>query len=153
MPLEIERKFLVIGSPWTNWGAGKLLRQGYLSRSKSAVTRIRIDSEVGYFTIKGKTVGISRVEYEYEIPLEDAQSLLLLCEGHIIEKKRWKVPHGKHVWDFDVFEGVNQGLVIAEIELSDPDELFDKPSWLGEEVSHDPRFFNASLAQKPWSEW
>ena len=88
MPLEIERKFLVIGSPWTNWGAGKLLRQGYLARSKSAVTRIRIDSEVGYFTIKGKTVGISRVEYEYEIPLEDAQSLLLLCEGHIIEEKR-----------------------------------------------------------------
>ena len=152
-PVEIERKFLVRGQPWVHWGAGTPYRQGYLSRGLHSTTRVRIAGERGVLTLKGKTVGISRLEFEYEIPLAHAQSLMSLCEGGIISKRRWAIEHAGHTWEVDVFEGLNQGLVVAEIELSAEDEPFERPDWLDREVSDDPRYTNGALSRTPWSSW
>jgi len=152
-PLEIERKFLVQGEPWRDWGEGTVYQQGYLSRGLHSTTRIRLAGERGVLTIKGKTVGISRQEFEYEVPAEHARALLALCEGDIIMKRRWRWPHEGHIWELDVFEGANEGLVVAEIELSAEDESFARPEWLGAEVSDDPRYTNGALSRAPWSAW
>ena len=152
-PVEIERKFLVQGSPWVDWGAGVPYQQGYLSRGAHSTTRVRIAGDQGVLTIKGKTIGISRLEFEYEVPLAHAQSLLALCEGDIISKRRWRVTYEGHVWELDVFEGANEGLVVAEIELATEEETFARPAWLGEEVSDDPRYTNGALSRRPWSAW
>jgi adenylate cyclase len=153
MAIEIERKYLVHGEPWRGWGEGVLYRQGYLSRGAHSTTRVRLAGAVGQLTLKGKTEGISRLEFEYEIPAADAEALLALCEGGLILKRRWRVPVGDHIWEVDVFEGENAGLVVAEIELSSPDETFERPSWIGEEVSHDPRYSNGALSRRPWRQW
>ena len=152
-PLEIERKFLVKGQPWLGWGEGVLYQQGYLSRGEHSTTRVRLEGARGVLTIKGKTVGISRLEFEYEVPREHAERLLQLCEGDLIRKRRWKQPLGAHLWELDVFEGDNEGLVVAEVELKSEAEVFERPEWLGEEVSHDPRYSNGALSRHPWLRW
>ncbi|HEY8385514.1 MAG TPA: CYTH domain-containing protein [Porticoccaceae bacterium] len=154
MALEIERKFLVKNDGWRGCSEGVLFRQGYLSSEKTRVVRVRIAGSNAFLTIKGKTCGISRLEFEYPIPVEDASKMLdELCEKPLIEKTRYILDDGGQRWEIDEFHGVNQGLIVAEIELDDESDGFEKPSWLGREVSHDPRYFNANLARHPYSEW
>lgn len=154
MGVEIERKFLVRGDEWKMLGQGVLLRQGYLSSSPERVVRIRIEDNVAVLTIKGKSTGATRSEWEYPIPLEDAKAFLDgLCERPIIEKKRYRIPYAGMVWEVDEFFGENSGLVVAEIELTAEDQAFAKPDWIGEEVTHDARYFNANLLRHPFSTW
>jgi len=152
MAIEIERKFLVIGNEWRNAPA-VFYSQGYLNRDKTRTVRVRIAGEQGFLTIKGISQGISRVEFEYEIPLADARELLLLCEQPLIEKYRRKIPLGGFVWEVDEFLGDNQGLVVAEIELLTEDAIFPTPEWVGEEVTEDARYFNSNLAREPYKHW
>lgn len=158
MALEIERKFRVNTALWQPCGAGDTLRQGYLNRDPARTVRIRschgpAGEAQAFITIKGATTGLSRGEWEYPVPLADANALLLLCDGPLIEKTRYRQRVGQHGWEIDVFAGQNAGLVIAEIELTTENETFERPAWLGEEVSHDARYFNSALAQHPWSHW
>ena len=151
MHVEIERKFLVDGTPPLQNGVKMV--QGYLCHDKERTIRVRIEGSRAVMTVKGVAVGISRAEFEYEIPLDDAKKLHLLVVGSLVEKTRYYHPMGDHVWEIDVFEGANKGLVIAEIELKTEQESFAQPEWLGEEVSHDRKYANSSLAQHPYSEW
>jgi adenylate cyclase len=129
-------------------------RQGYVRTAGPATVRVRLAGERGYLTIKGPTTGLTRSEFEYEIPRADAEALLDgLCEKPQIEKLRRRIPAGPHVWEVDEFLGDNAGLVVAEIELSREDEPFVRPAWLGEEVSADPRYRNSALAQRPYRSW
>ena len=154
MGKEIERKFLVKGDSWRSQAHGKRYRQGYLSTVKERTVRVRVAGDQGYITIKGITVGAARAEYEYEIPLADANQMLdTLCERPIVEKTRYRIPQDDIVWEIDEFEGVNHGLIVAEVELKSEDQKFDKPGWLGDEVSNDPRYFNANLVAKPFTTW
>lgn len=157
MALEIERKFLLVSEEWRRAVIRQLpYTQGYLATTapKTASIRIRMAGEQGYLTIKGATTGIQRQEYEYPIPLTDAQSLLAtLCLPQRIEKIRYWVPYQGHTWEIDEFQGANTGLILAEIELSSPDEEFVRPPWLGMEVSLDNRYYNAYLAQHPYPGW
>ena len=153
MAIEIERKFLVINPPISTWGSGEPIRQGYLARGLNATARVRTFGETGWLTIKGETTGISRAEFEYSIPLTEARALLELCEGGLIEKVRWRIPHRSHLWEVDQFFGENEGLMIAEIELQREDEEFDLPPWIGVEVSDDPRYFNGALSRTPYRVW
>ena len=154
MSVEIERKFLTTGDGWRSEGDRTRIRQGYLRADAKGSIRIRIVDDQAILTLKGPTQGISRSEFEYEIPSGEAEAILKdLCVGAGIEKWRTRAPWGDHVWEIDEFLGDNKGLVVAEIELTQADEPFEKPEWLGEEVSHDPRFFNASLAHQPYCEW
>lgn len=154
MGTETERKFLVRSSAWKEGASGTLYRQGYLSTEKARTVRVRIAGDRGYLTIKGAAEGISRPEYEYEIPLADANELLdQLCLRPMIEKTRYRVEHGGLVWEVDEFAGENQGLVVAEVELETPDQLVRLPEWAGEEVTHDPRYLNANLVKSPFSTW
>lgn len=153
MGVEIERKFLLRGDAWRSMGQPVLLRQGYLSSHKERVVRVRIEGERGVITIKGRNVGAVRGEWEYEIPLADANELLLLCEQPLIEKYRRRIEHAGHVWDVDEFLGVNAGLVVAEIELGSEEEQFELPQWIGEEVTSDVRYLNSSLIKHPYSAW
>ncbi|MCX7046163.1 MAG: CYTH domain-containing protein [Candidatus Sumerlaeota bacterium] len=155
MPLEIERKFLVTGNEWraeskaeTRW------RQGYLLASAGRVVRIRASVQRAFITIKGPSKGCARAEYEYEIPVADAEEMLAsLCAGYIIEKTRYVIPwEGLH-WEVDVFHGANEGLVVAEIELKSADQSFTLPDWIGNEVTGDPRYYNAMLSREPFSQW
>ena len=151
---EIERKFLLKNSDWKKIAdAGICIKQGYLNSSTRLTTRIRTKGNQGFITIKGKTIGISRAEFEYEIPFEDALNLLKLCQNSIIEKTRFEVKIENQSWEIDVFEGENQGLIVAEIELNSETESFEKPEWLGEEVSFENKYFNACLAEKPFKNW
>lgn len=150
---EIERKFLVKDGRWRNQ-PGTVYRQGYLNTHKERTVRVRTVGETAFLTIKGLTRGATRLEFEYEIPVHDANVMLdELCERPLIEKTRYTVTHQNHTWEIDEFMGVNTGLVVAEIELNHEDEPFAQPGWLGEEVTHDPRYFNANLVQHPYSEW
>lgn len=154
MGVEIERKFLVRGDRWKSLGQGVLLRQGYLSSSPERTVRIRIEGESAMLTIKGKSSGATRSEWEYAIPLADAQAFLdTLCERPIIEKKRYRIPFEGMVWEVDEFFGENAGLVVAEIELTAENQVFAKPDWIAEEVTQDPRYFNSSLIRNPYSRW
>lgn len=154
MGKEIERKFLVIGEAWRGIAQGTLYRQGYLNSAKERTVRVRTVGDRAFLTIKGLTVGASRVEYEYEIPFEDGNFLLdNLAEKPIIEKKRYRIPQGKFVWEIDEFFGENQGLIVAEIELESEDEAFDRPEWAGQEVTGDPRYFNSNLIRHPYTRW
>ena len=151
---EIERKFLVIGTAWQSLAQGVVYRQGYLSTVKERTVRVRTIGSQGFLTIKGVSVGASRLEYEYEIPHADAEELLdNLCERPLIEKSRYKIDFQNLIWEVDLFAGVNQGLVVAEVELQSESQSFVKPHWVGEEVTHDPRYFNANLIAKPFSVW
>jgi CYTH domain-containing protein len=153
MGREIERKFLVEGDAWRR-GEGVVYRQGYLNTDKHRTVRVRVVGDEGYLTIKGITQGATRREYEYAIPVADATEMLdELCEGPIIEKRRYRIPRGQLVWEVDEFFGDNQGLVVAEVELESEDQPLDKPSWLGKEVTEDSRYYNANLVQHPYSQW
>ena len=154
MALEIERKFKVANDSWRDSVTRSTsLRQGYLSTKPEATVRVRLENGVGTLTIKSKTRGISRSEFEYDIPNSEATQLLQLCEGPLIEKIRHLVIIGEHTWEIDEFSGDNQGLIIAEIELSSEDESFEKPAWLSKEVSDDARYYNSSLVNHPYSQW
>ena len=152
MGTEIERKFLVVGTQWHR-GAGTLLRQGYLSREPQRTVRVRIAGDAAFITIKGPSAGPVRTEFEYPIPLEDAGVLLQMCAGPLIEKVRYEVEHGGLCWEVDEFLGDNRGLVVAEVELSAADQRFERPDWVGEEVTHDPRYFNSQLTVRPYANW
>ena len=154
MGVEIERKFLVRDDRWKASGQGVLLRQGYLSSAPERIVRVRIEGESAVLTIKGRTSGATRGEWEYSIPLADAQVFLdSLCERPLIEKRRYRIPHEGMLWEVDEFLGENAGLVVAEIELTAEDQAFAKPDWVSEEVTHDPRYFNANLLRNPYSRW
>ena len=154
MAKEIERKFLVKGDAWRSLAEGVSYRQGYLNSQKERTVRIRTVGEKAYLTVKGPTRGVTRTEFEYEIPYEDCLAMLEeLAEKPIIEKKRYRIPAGSYVWEVDEFFGVNEGLPFAEIELPSEDAVFEKPDWIGEEVSGDPRYFNSSLVANPYSVW
>ena len=154
MGVEIERKFLLAGDDWRGLGQAVLLRQGYLSSARERVVRVRIEGEQAMLTIKGANVGATRGEWEYPIPLADAAELLDgLCEQPLIEKVRHRIEHAGMVWEVDEFLGANAGLVVAEIELASEDQPFDKPEWIGAEVSGDARYYNANLIRHPFSQW
>ncbi|WP_027187789.1 CYTH domain-containing protein [Desulfovibrio cuneatus] len=154
MATEIERKFLVTGNAWRKEGEGILLRQGYLNSARECTVRVRTAGEQAFLTIKGATVGITRAEYEYAIPVADANAMLdTLARKPLIEKIRTIIPVGSVVWEVDEFLGENKGLIVAEIELEREDAPFPKPEWLGEEVTGDPRYYNSSLVALPFSQW
>lgn len=154
MGREIERKFLVRHEGWREGAVGVPYRQGYLLADGDRTIRVRVAGDRGYLTIKGPMQGISRSEYEYEIPVAEAQELLAtLCQGSAVEKHRHRIEYAGKVWEVDEFHGANHGLIVAEIELSDPDESFERPDWIGEEVSHDRRYGNAYLSFSPYSTW
>ena len=153
MGKEIERKFLVQGDEWRSLGIGVIYRQGYIPTSGKQTVRVRIIGETGYLTIKGKTVGHSRLEFEYPIPLQDAQEMLdNLCSHPLIEKKRYKIQQGDLIWEVDEFMGENEGLIIAEVELQAENQAITLPDWIDREVT-DPKYYNASLAKVPYSKW
>lgn len=153
MAKEIERKFLVTGDSWQAT-EGTHYRQGYLSTVKERTIRVRTINDKGFLTIKGITRGVSRLEFEYEIPHAEATQMLDdLCEQPLVEKTRRKIKLGAHTWEVDAFHGVNEGLVVAEIELGSEDEAFEKFDWVGEEVSGDPRYFNSNLIANPYTTW
>lgn len=154
MGVEIERKFLVRGDGWKAMGQGVLLRQGYLSSAPDRIVRVRIQCDQAMLTIKGRSSGMTRNEWEYPIPSEDAQAFLeTLCERPLIEKKRYRIPYQGMLWEIDEFFGENAGLVVAEVELESEDQTFAKPEWIGAEVTHDARYFNANLLRHPYSKW
>lgn len=155
MALEIERKYLVINDKWKeNILSESVLKQGYIAHQPNATVRVRIADSTAYLNIKSATTGITRAEFEYQIPLADAEQILeQVADSPFIDKTRYKVQWGNHVWDLDLFAGENQGLIMAEVELSSEDESFELPPWAGEEVSGDPRYYNASLVKHPYSQW
>lgn len=154
MAKEVERKFLVKGLEWKRLAEGVAYRQGYLSTVKERTVRVRTVGDKGYLTIKGLTVGVTRSEFEYEIPVADANALLdELCERPLIEKNRYKVMHAGLTWEIDEFFGENNGLIVAEVELQDAQQKIELPAWIGEEVSGDPRYFNANLIKHPYTKW
>jgi adenylate cyclase len=155
MALEIERKFRVSNDGWKPFvSRTRRLRQAYLTKNGRLSIRVRIDGDaLGTLTIKAARSGMERHEYEYAIPLADAEELMLQREGSIISKVRHIVPNGDLNWEIDVFDGENAGLVIAEIEFDRPDRAFDRPDWLGQEVTGDRRFYNADLAKHPYRSW
>ncbi len=154
MATEIERKFLVEGDAWRRLAAGDEFLQGYLSTVKERTVRVRVVGDRGQLTIKGITVGATRTEFEYEIPVADARHMLAeLCERPIIEKTRYRIDWNGVTWEIDEFSGVNEGLVVAEVELEHEDEQIVLPDWIGEEVTDDPRYFNANLIAHPYTSW
>jgi len=153
MALEIERKFLVKEGVWRN-EQGTKYRQGYLNSYKERTVRVRIIDDKGYLTVKGISRGAVRVEYEYEIPRTEAEAMLNdLCEKPLIEKIRYKIEYKVLIWEVDEFFGENLGLILAEVELESEDQKFVKPEWIGEEVTEDPKYFNANLIHHPFSKW
>ncbi len=155
MATEIERKFLVLNEDWQAHVNTELhIVQGYLATNEFSSTRIRIQNDKANINIKSATLGITRTEFEYAIPVDDAQLMIdNLCIKPVIEKTRYIVKHMQHSWEIDVFSSDNKGLIVAEIELSSPDETFEKPSWLGEEVSNDARYYNVCLVKNPYKTW
>jgi adenylate cyclase len=154
--IEIERKFLVSSDAFKSDALRKNhIAQGYLNSAPERTVRVRIKGDTGYLTIKGKSneTGLSRFEWEKEIPLAEAKTLLLLCEKGIIEKKRYEVPVGKHLFEIDEFFGENEGLLLAEVELQSESELFEKPHWLGDEVTQDQRYYNSYISNHPFTSW
>ena len=155
MALEIERKFLVDGVYQVDAHFSTRITQGYLTATPERTVRIRRAGDRGFVTIKGplNAAGTTRSEWEYEIPVADAEALLALCEPGVIDKTRHTIPYGDHLFEVDHFHGANEGLVLAEVELEDEDEVFRVPPWLGPEVTGDPRYHNAMLARHPYRSW
>jgi CYTH domain-containing protein len=153
MSLEIERKFLVSSDAWRGHAVGVIYRQGYLSTVPERTVRVRIAGTDAFLTVKGLTTNNSRLEFEYFIPLADAEQLLALCEGPLVEKTRFEIPHAGRTWQVDEYLGDNRGLIIAEVELSSATDEVVAPDWIGREVSGDARYYNSSLASKPFSRW
>jgi CYTH domain-containing protein len=151
---EIERKYLVLDETWRSRAVGMVFRQGYLSTVKERTVRVRVVGERGYLTVKGLTVGSVRTEFEYKVPIADAEQMLdELCEQPLIEKTRYVIEENGLTWEIDEFAGANEGLIVAEVELGDESQQVDPPDWVGEEVTNDARYFNANLIAHPFSEW
>ena len=153
MGIEIERKFLVEGDAWRVGASPSRIVQGFLSRDPERIVRVRLRDGEAFLTIKGKGSGLARVEVEVAIPAEEARQLLPLCLPPLIEKTRHLVTWAGHLWEIDEFFGDNAGLVVAEVELAAEDEIFERPLWLGREVSEDFRYSNAALSERPWRDW
>jgi len=155
MSIEIERKFLVKDDTWQkDVFKTEEISQGYLANTELTSIRVRLSEDKATLNIKSMTLGVTRTEYEYPIPLTDARSLLgNMCIRPLIEKTRHHINCGNHTWEVDVFEGDNTGLIVAEIELNDKDEQFERPDWLGQEVSNEPRYYNVCLLTNPYSKW
>ena len=153
---EIERKFLVVSDSYKKEATTQLrIVQGFLNTNPERTVRVRIKGDKGYLTVKGKgnESGTTRFEWEKEITVDEASNLLELCEPGILEKTRFEVPFGGHIFEVDEFFGDNGGLVIAEVELKHEDEVFEKPNWLGDEVTGDPKYYNSQLSSKPYNQW
>ena len=154
MGTEIERKFLLKGDGWRALAKGTHYRQGYLNSAKERTVRIRTVGNKAFLTIKGITMGNTRAEYEYPIPFDECNAMLdSLAEKPIIEKSRYKIAVGELTWEVDEFFGDNKGLIVAEVELTSEAQKFDKPAWVGDEVSGDPRYFNSNLIKHPFTKW
>jgi adenylate cyclase len=155
MAKEIERKFLVVNDNWRNDVTDSIhYIQGYFTTNKSCSIRVRVSGAEASLNIKSATLGITRTEYEYPIPFQDAKEMLEnLCNKPLLEKTRYHIQHHNHLWEVDVFSGDNEGLVVAEIELKSVDEPFSNPDWLGAEVSGDPRYYNVCLVEHPYKNW
>jgi adenylate cyclase len=154
MGKEIERKFLLKSADWKqDADNGKKIMQGYLCSSEDSTTRVRVYGKKAFLTIKGKTFGISRVEFEYEIPVNEALELFKLCRKPLIEKTRFIAKQGELKWEIDIFEGENKGLKFAEIELESEFQNFDKPEWIGAEVTYEKRYYNSFLVNNPYKNW
>ncbi|QRM32546.1 CYTH domain-containing protein [Microvirga sp. VF16] len=149
MPVEIERKFLVVSDGWRENAVGQRFCQGYLARADGVTVRVRRAGSWAYLTVKGEPNGFVRSEFEYEVPVEEAEAMFKLCHRPLIEKTRYEVPHAGLVWHVDEFAGDNAGLVLAEVGLDHPEQPIERPAWLGQEVSHDPRFRNSRLVDAP----
>lgn len=153
MAVEIERKFLITPGAWSPRDGGDHIRQGYLSVAPDCTVRVRTRGTRGYLTVKGPTVGLSRAEFEYEIPFGDATEMLdRLCVA-VLEKQRYLEPHGAHTWEVDVFLGLNHGLVVAEVEMDSEQDLVVLPPWIDREVTGDYRYRNSHLARVPFTTW
>jgi adenylate cyclase len=154
MGMEIEKKYLVKNDSWRLLAEGIKYKQGYLNMDKERTVRVRTIHGKGFLAVKGITKEGTRREFEYQIPLADAETLLdEFCEKPFIEKNRYKIPFGGVVWEVDEFFGENEGLIVAEVELDDKAQVFDKPAWIGAEVTGDPRYFNSNLIKDPYSKW
>lgn len=155
MAVEIERKFLVENESWrAGAGEGRLIRQGYLASTEQTSVRVRIaDGRKATLTVKVPRTGLSRFEFENEIALHEANTLLDLCPGDVVEKRRFQIPHGGLTWEIDVYRGHNEGLVVAEVELDREDRRIERPRWLGREITGDERFQNSRLAERPFATW
>lgn len=153
MNIEIERKFLLKNDNWREGAVGVHYKQAYLNEKGDNTVRVRIEGEKAKLTIKGKSSNISRLEFEYDIPMEDAEALFTLAKTPIVEKYRYKIMYAGNCWEVDEFLGLNRGLVVAEIELESETQSFEKPDWIGMEVSGEKRYTNANLARKPYCEW
>ena len=154
MALEIERKYLIDLEKIGTLENGIRIKQGYLSTNKDAVVRVRVKNDKAYLTIKGSNSGIARLEYEYEIPLNEANEMLeKLCQKPVIDKTRYLIKHDIHTWEVDIFYGDNDGLVVAEVELSSEDEFINLPTWIKEEVTTDARYYNSNLMKLPFKDW
>ncbi|MEM9091339.1 MAG: CYTH domain-containing protein [Cyanobacteria bacterium P01_F01_bin.53] len=155
MAQEIERKFLVTNDSWRTLAKGQPYCQGYLATAEPGQSvRVRIAGDQGFLTIKGPAQGVTRAEFEYSIPVADAQKMLeTLCQRPFIQKMRYRLPIDDVVWEIDEFEGENAGLIVAEVELHSEEQPFERPDWLGEEVSGQTRYYNSSLVKNPYSNW
>jgi adenylate cyclase len=154
MAQEIERKFLIDLDKLGPLKNGIDIKQGYISTRDKTVVRARVAGDKAYLTLKGKNSGVTRTEFEYEIPVSDASQIISeLCNGLIVEKTRYLISYSEHVWEVDIFHGDNDGLVVAEIELVSENTNFDKPVWVGKEVSGDVRYYNSSLLDNPFRTW
>jgi len=153
MALEIERKFLVRSHEYRRSTEVEVIKQGYLSKESTRTVRIRVKGDQGFITVKGRSINATRSEFEYIIPVKDAEQMLELCLTPLIVKQRFLVEHKGHTWEVDEFDGENKGLIVAEIELGSEDEAFEIPEWIGEEVTQDPKYFNSQLIHLPYSKW
>lgn len=154
MGKEIERKFLLKNNKWKTFATDRfVIKQGYLNTDKERTVRVRIKGTKGFLTIKGVNRGMTRLEFEYQIPLREAEQMILLCEQPIIDKTRYIIPKKDHTWEIDIFRGDNEGLAIAEVELMSEDHKVPIPRWVGQEVTHDPRYYNSSLVKTPYKDW
>jgi len=155
MAIEIERKFLLKNESWKSLiDAGTIYRQGYLAESGPGSVRVRMEGEKARLNVKSATLGMTRLEYEYDIPVADAQEMLdKICVKPLIEKTRYHIYYQDKLWEIDVFVGLNQGLVVAEIELDSEDEVIELPEWIGDEVTGDTRYYNVCLVKHPYKDW
>lgn len=153
MPHEIERRFHLKDDSWRALAEGEWLKQGYLSVEPERTVRVRIKGDQAWLTLKSNISNVSRHEFEYPIPVEHAETIMATMCPMLVEKKRYRIQHGAHLWEVDEFFGANAGLFLAEVELSDETEAYDRPQWLGAEVTEDPRYTNAFLSKNPWPSW
>ncbi len=154
MAKEIERKFLIDISGIESIGSGSRIKQGYISTTDNTAVRIRVSGAAAYLTLKGENQGATRTEFEYEIPIEDANEIIKeLCSGPVIDKTRYLVEYGSHTWEIDVFHGDNDGLIVAEVELESETEKVDLPKWVINEVTGEVKYYNSSLLDNPFNKW